>query len=152
MTTDTIFDAAFIEHQAGRLAEAQLLYQQVIKSDPRHSAALHLMGVLAYQAGQMNAAETLIREAIKDRTHIFYQATRVTSSLNLESFKAEVAHGLGADDLLTDRLAGHAGLPIHVGRFVNHLAGFRIDLLTGLEMDAGDLEIMAFDIVADRLH
>jgi len=44
---------------------------------------------------------TLIREAIKDRTHLFYQATRVTSSLNLESFKAEVAHGLGADDLLT---------------------------------------------------
>jgi AAA+ ATPase superfamily predicted ATPase len=44
---------------------------------------------------------TLIREAIKDRTHVFYQATRVTSSLNLDSFKAEVAHGLGADDLLT---------------------------------------------------
>jgi uncharacterized protein len=44
---------------------------------------------------------TLIREAIKDRTHVFYQATRVTSSLNLESFKAEVAHALGADDLLT---------------------------------------------------
>jgi uncharacterized protein len=39
--------------------------------------------------------------AIKDCTHVFYQATRVTSSLNLESFKAEVAHGLGADDLLT---------------------------------------------------
>jgi AAA+ ATPase superfamily predicted ATPase len=44
---------------------------------------------------------TLIREAIKDRAHVFYQATRVTSSLNLESFKAEIAHGLGADDLLT---------------------------------------------------
>jgi AAA+ ATPase superfamily predicted ATPase len=44
---------------------------------------------------------TLIGEAIKNRTHIFYQATRVTSSLNLESFKAEVAHGLGPDDLLT---------------------------------------------------
>jgi AAA+ ATPase superfamily predicted ATPase len=44
---------------------------------------------------------TLIREAIKNRTHIFYQATRVTSSLNLESFKAEVAHGRGVDDLLT---------------------------------------------------
>jgi hypothetical protein len=43
----------------------------------------------------------LDREAIKDRTHVFYQATRVTSSLNLESFKAEVAHGLGADNILT---------------------------------------------------
>lgn len=44
---------------------------------------------------------TLIRQAIKSRSHIYYQATRVTTSLNLESFKAEVAHTLGADDLLT---------------------------------------------------
>jgi uncharacterized protein len=43
----------------------------------------------------------LIREAIKDRPHIFYQATRVTSSLNLEAFKAEIARALGADELLT---------------------------------------------------
>jgi uncharacterized protein len=44
---------------------------------------------------------TLIREAIKGRTHVYYQATRVTSSLNLESFKAEIANGLGANDLLS---------------------------------------------------
>ena len=44
---------------------------------------------------------TLIREAIKDRPHIFYQATRVTSSLNLEAFKTEVARALGSDELLT---------------------------------------------------
>jgi uncharacterized protein len=44
---------------------------------------------------------TLIREAIRDRPHIFYQATRVTSSLNLEAFKTEVSRALGTDELLT---------------------------------------------------
>jgi uncharacterized protein len=44
---------------------------------------------------------TLIREAAKERPHIFYQATRVTSSLNLEAFKLEIARTLGADELLS---------------------------------------------------
>jgi AAA+ ATPase superfamily predicted ATPase len=44
---------------------------------------------------------TLIREAIKDGAHVFYQATRVTSSLNLEAFKIEIARALGTDELLT---------------------------------------------------
>jgi AAA+ ATPase superfamily predicted ATPase len=51
---------------------------------------------------------TLIREAARGRAHIFYQATRVTSSLNLEAFKLEIARTLGEDDLLpgiTDWLA-----------------------------------------------
>ena len=43
---------------------------------------------------------TLIREAIGKRSHILYQATRVTSSLNLEGFKGEIARVLGADELL----------------------------------------------------
>ena len=43
---------------------------------------------------------TLIREAVKSRPHLLYQATRVTSSLNLEAFKLEIARTLGPDDLL----------------------------------------------------
>ena len=43
---------------------------------------------------------TLIREAIGKRSHVLYQATRVTSSLNLEGFKAEIARMLGTDELL----------------------------------------------------
>jgi AAA+ ATPase superfamily predicted ATPase len=44
---------------------------------------------------------TLIREAIKDKANVFYQATRVTSSLSLEAFKLEVSRTLGSDELLT---------------------------------------------------
>jgi uncharacterized protein len=70
---------------------------------------------------------TLIREAIKDRTHIFYQATRVTSSLNLESFKAEVAHGLGADDLLTG-LGDWLALLHYLARVAEQKPGLTITL------------------------
>jgi len=51
---------------------------------------------------------TLIREAIKDEAHVFYQATRITSSLSLEAFKVEISRTLGSDELLagiTDWLA-----------------------------------------------
>ena len=38
-------------HQAGRMAEAEGLYRQVLEQDPGYPDALHLLGVLALQAG-----------------------------------------------------------------------------------------------------
>lgn len=70
---------------------------------------------------------TLIREAIKNRPHVFYQATRVTSSLNLESFKAEIAHELGADDLLTG-LTDWLAVFHYLARAAEHNPGLTIAL------------------------
>lgn len=42
----------------------------------------------------------LLQEAVRDRPRVFYQATRVASSLNLEAFKAEIARALGGDAVL----------------------------------------------------
>ncbi len=42
----------------------------------------------------------LLRKVTRNIPHVMYQATRVSSSLNLEALKAEVARSLGADDLL----------------------------------------------------
>jgi tetratricopeptide (TPR) repeat protein len=52
-------------HQAGRLHEAEGLYRRVLAADPRNPAALHLLGLVAHQAGQSEAAVSLIGEAIK---------------------------------------------------------------------------------------
>ena len=43
-------------HQSGRLAEAERLYRQILQTDPRHPDALHMLGVLAMQSGQHQAA------------------------------------------------------------------------------------------------
>ncbi|MFO1161962.1 MAG: tetratricopeptide repeat protein [Reyranellaceae bacterium] len=55
---------ALSHHQAGRLAEAEKLYRQILAADPRQSGALHLLGVLAHQVGRHDVAVELIGRAI----------------------------------------------------------------------------------------
>ncbi len=52
-------------HQAGRLAEAEVLYRQILAQQPRHADALHLLGLLAEQAGRPDMAVELIEQAIE---------------------------------------------------------------------------------------
>jgi predicted O-linked N-acetylglucosamine transferase (SPINDLY family) len=51
-------------HRAGRVAEAEALYREVLARSPDHSEALHLLGVLAGQTGHLDAAIALIGRAI----------------------------------------------------------------------------------------
>lgn len=56
--------AAIQLHQAGRYAEAEALYRQILAAQPDHLDALHLLGLIALQARQYGPAEELIRRAI----------------------------------------------------------------------------------------
>jgi protein O-GlcNAc transferase len=69
-----LFTAAMGHHQAGRLNEAERLYLQILKIDPRHADALHLLGVLAHQIGRNDTAVDLIGRAIaqNDRVPAFH--------------------------------------------------------------------------------
>jgi tetratricopeptide (TPR) repeat protein/SAM-dependent methyltransferase len=51
-------------HQAGRRAEAEQLFRQVLAMEPRHAGSLHLLGVMQYMRGDGDAAVALIGEAI----------------------------------------------------------------------------------------
>ncbi len=55
---------AAAHQQAGRLAEARAIYQQILLQEPDHPDALHLLGVTAIQLGQPDAAIELIQRAI----------------------------------------------------------------------------------------
>ena len=59
-----ILQAAMGHHQAGRLAEAQALYRQILQLQPDHPDALHYLGVMAYQAGRYEIAVEHINQAI----------------------------------------------------------------------------------------
>jgi predicted O-linked N-acetylglucosamine transferase (SPINDLY family) len=54
-------------HQAGDLSRAEEAYCQILKTDPDHADALHLLGVVAYQAGRHAAAARHIELAIAQR-------------------------------------------------------------------------------------
>jgi tetratricopeptide (TPR) repeat protein len=59
-----MFAAALQSHRQRRMPEAEALYRQVLAVDPNHVDALHMLGVLAYQAGRPEAAVDLIGRAI----------------------------------------------------------------------------------------
>src|SRR5256885_15092277 len=64
LTLQQALELALQHHQAGRLGQAEHLYRQVLSHAPRHPDALHLMGVLASQNGQHDAAIGFIERAI----------------------------------------------------------------------------------------
>ena len=66
MTQVTIEQALTIavqHHQAGRLAEAEAIYRQILAAQPNHVDALHLLGVLLHQRGQREGV-AMIRQAV----------------------------------------------------------------------------------------
>ena len=56
--------AAVAHHRAGRLPEAEQICRQILAVDPQHPEALNLLGVLALQAREHEAAVDLLGRAV----------------------------------------------------------------------------------------
>lgn len=69
----------------------------------------------------------LLRQAVSDRPHVIYQATRVTAALNLQALKAEIARALGSDDLL-DGLGDWFGMLTYLARKSHEINGLVVVL------------------------
>ena len=52
-------------HLSGNLAKAEQVYRQILTAEPSHVPSIHMMGVLALQAGKTNLALQLIGEAAR---------------------------------------------------------------------------------------
>jgi len=65
---------AIQHHRAGRLAEAEGLYRQILSVEQQHADAWHLLGVVAHQAGRSEAAVEMILRAIglQPTSAVFY--------------------------------------------------------------------------------
>jgi protein O-GlcNAc transferase len=64
VTLDSQLQQAMALHRAGRLAEAEALYRQVLQLAPNQVDALHLVSVIASQLGQHSLAVELADRAI----------------------------------------------------------------------------------------
>jgi Flp pilus assembly protein TadD len=69
LATDAVppgaFDEALRHHQAGRLDRAETIYRRLLKKNPDHAAALHLLGVIHFQRSEHALAVDLIGRAIE---------------------------------------------------------------------------------------
>ena len=52
-------------HQQGMLSDAKKIYEVILRQNPNHFDALHLLGVIAHQTKNLHQAEELICKAIK---------------------------------------------------------------------------------------
>ncbi len=99
-------------HRAGDLGQAEQFYNEILRHNPQHPDALHLLGVIAHQRGQHADAIDLIQRALKknNRNVHFYihlgqacrQAKRLDAAIQalkkatkLEPQNAEAHHELG---------------------------------------------------------
>jgi predicted O-linked N-acetylglucosamine transferase (SPINDLY family) len=63
--TEAQFQQALAFHQGGQLARAQTLYEEILRLQPQHVDALHLLGVLAAQTRHPQKAVEWIGRAIQ---------------------------------------------------------------------------------------
>jgi protein O-GlcNAc transferase len=64
-TVSSLFAQAVAQHQAGRLGDAQILYQQILAADSRHVAALNNLGALYLQRGDPQEGIRLIQSSLE---------------------------------------------------------------------------------------
>lgn len=64
MALQAKFNQGVALHQQGRLAEAERIYEEILRCQPSHFDALHLLGVVSYQTGRAERGVKLIRQAI----------------------------------------------------------------------------------------
>jgi predicted O-linked N-acetylglucosamine transferase (SPINDLY family) len=112
------FDQALSLHQAGQLEQAAVLYQAILERDPAHFDALHLLGVIAAQAGDPARALGLIERAL---------------AVDARQAAAHYHRALALRDLArhADALAGFAAVlaldPAHIEAWTSH-AQTQLDL------------------------
>ncbi len=60
-----LLNEALAHHKAGRLQEAEEGYREILRADPDHAEANHLLGLAAFQAGRHGPASEHISRAIR---------------------------------------------------------------------------------------
>ncbi len=89
------------EYEARRMREAELLLREILSFDANHADGLHLLGLIAYRAGQYDAAVESIRKAIaangKVATYYSNLGNAVQAQGKLDEAVAQYKQALAVD-------------------------------------------------------
>lgn len=76
---------AMAQHQAGNLPVAESLYKQVLQATPNQPDALHLLGLIAKQKGDLKTAVQLMRKAISHNPNYVEAYVNLGAALHEQS-------------------------------------------------------------------
>jgi tetratricopeptide (TPR) repeat protein len=130
-TADTL-QSAQAHHQAGRLDEAATGYRNVLTAEPNNADALHLLGLVAFQQGDLNAAVASIARAIQaDRTRTEFHtnlAAMYVALRRLDKARESYAAALAIKPDLAEALCGLGTVQLAQGQVDEAIGSFRLAL------------------------
>ena len=100
-------------HSAGRLQEAERVIRAILQAKPDHAQALHLLGLVAYRAGQPAQAVELIQRAIASAPgEALFHSNVAEMNRQLGRLPEAIRHGERAVALSPSLASGHSNLGI----------------------------------------
>jgi tetratricopeptide (TPR) repeat protein len=140
---------AFALHQAGRLAEAEQTYNQVLAMQPDHFDSLHLLGIVFHQRGDHAQALLHIDRALKiNPNHIVALNNRGIAFRELKRFEEALASYDRALELwpgYAEALLGRGHTLKELKRFKEALASY--DRTLALRPDWVDAHVNRGDVL-----
>ena len=119
---EALLKQGFTLHNQGQLAQAQVIYEQLLARQPKHFDALHLMGVLAHQRKDYAMAVAWIGKALEINPNDAAAFNNHGNALkNLNRFREAVASYDRAIAIQPDFAAAHSNLGTAL-RELNQLA------------------------------
>ena len=112
---------ANIHHQAGRFAEAQALYRQVLAQDAGNADAMHYLGLLLHQLGQTSSGIELLRKSVQHSSNVASYRNNLAMVLQQTGNHQEASEQFAAATQLrpdhADALCGLAASQRAMGKF-----------------------------------
>ncbi|ACC72167.1 tetratricopeptide repeat protein [Paraburkholderia phymatum] len=105
-----MLQAAFAHHQAGRTGEAAECYKQILQHDGMHPDAMHFLGVLACDVGNLPAGIDLIEKSIQLHPNAIYLNNLGNMRGRARDLQGAIAAYRAALSLAPDYAQAHSNL------------------------------------------
>jgi len=115
-----IFERGLQYHQAGKLEEAQLVYQKALDMDPNNPRPYNMLGLMALQIGQAESAKDFLQAAVNlDSQHADYHYNLASAHHELSDYKEAIASYHRTIELQPDNDSAYynLGLALKAGKF-----------------------------------
>jgi tetratricopeptide (TPR) repeat protein len=113
LTVEQAMQLASQHQSAGRFAEAERILRQILQMQPQHAHALHLLGVVAWQAGRPDMALQLIGQAVAlEPTAALFHSNLAEMNRQQGRVEEAIRHGEQAVALDASMASAHSNLGI----------------------------------------